>query len=65
MIAGQITPQMIEAGAMALRDQFANRCRLLRKTKPWDALPPKLQDDYRAEASAALSAALAVAQIPR
>jgi hypothetical protein len=30
MTADQITPQMIEAGAMALRDQFANRCRLVR-----------------------------------
>jgi hypothetical protein len=65
MIAEQITPQMIEAGAMALRDQFANRCRLVRKTKAWDSLPPKLQDDYRQEVQAVLSAALAVAQIPR
>jgi hypothetical protein len=30
MIAA-ITEQMVEAAAQALRDQFANRCRLLRK----------------------------------
>jgi hypothetical protein len=63
MITEQITPQMIETGAMALREQFGNRSGFVRgfcRPLPWDALPPTLRDSYRGEARAALEAGLAV-----
>jgi hypothetical protein len=41
MIAEQITPQMIEAGAQAIREQVGSRSSFqgFRKLRPWDALP--------------------------
>jgi hypothetical protein len=58
-----ITDEMIEAAAEAIRNEFGKRstyttgyCRPL----PWRALPAKLRNDYRAEAIAALHAALTI-----
>ncbi|MCA1524327.1 hypothetical protein [Bradyrhizobium yuanmingense] len=57
----RITEAMIEAAAIAIRDAVANRVvgeDGRRRGKPWAALPAKLRDAYRAEAAAALHAAL-------
>jgi hypothetical protein len=61
--ATKITEEMIEAAAMAIRDQVGGRSGFVgvRRPRAWNALPPTLRDAYRAEAFAALSAALAVA----
>jgi hypothetical protein len=48
-----ITPTMIEAGAIALRDVVGNRS----GGKPWDELPDNIRAMYRAEAEACLRAA--------
>ena len=56
MANSKITPEMIEAAAQAIRDVVAGRSAFPR---PWNALPPALRDEYRAEAIAALSAGLA------
>jgi hypothetical protein len=59
----EITPEMIEAGARAIREKFGARSGFVRgfcRPLPWDALPPTLRDSYRGEALAVLSAALAV-----
>jgi hypothetical protein len=53
-----ITPQMIEAGAAALRDVVVNRSG---RGKPWDQLPDNIRAMYRAEAEACLQAGLAIA----
>jgi malic enzyme len=53
--AMKITDAMVEAAASAIRDVVANR---INKGRPWNSLPSKLRDDYRAEATAALRAAL-------
>ncbi len=60
-ITTEISPDMIEAAARAIRDQIGSRSSFVgfRKPRPWDALPPTLRDSYRAEAFAALSAGLA------
>jgi len=52
-----ITPEMIEAAAIAIRNEVADKAG---RGRVWNALPPKLRDQYRAEASVALHAALAV-----
>jgi hypothetical protein len=49
-----ITPTMIEAGAIALRDVVGNRSGWGR---PWDELPDNIRAMYRAEAEACLRAA--------
>ncbi|WP_157783736.1 hypothetical protein [Bradyrhizobium liaoningense] len=52
---------MIETAAIAIRDAVANRVvgeEARRRGKPWAALPAKLRDACRAEAAAALHAAL-------
>jgi hypothetical protein len=57
----EITDQMVERAAMAIRDEVANRAindRGKRKGCDWLAIPPKLQEAYRREAAAALNAAL-------
>lgn len=55
----EITDEMIEAGAMAIRDIVANRARGTRRQGlVWTALPATLRDSYRAEAKAAIEAAL-------
>jgi hypothetical protein len=46
---------MIERAARAIRETFGNRSK---RGKPWEALPKRVQDDYRNEAKAALEAAL-------
>ncbi len=47
--------EMIEAAAIAIREQAAGRLRHHHtKARPWRELPPRLQDEYRAEARAAL-----------
>lgn len=53
----QITEEMIEAAAQAIRKAFANRGRGM--GRDWNALPEQVKQDYRAEAKAALRAALA------
>jgi len=46
---------------MALRDEVANRTRgLAREGRPWNALPPSLQQQYRDEARVVLETAFAV-----
>ena len=51
----------IERCAMALRDEVANRTRgLAREGRPWNALPPSLQQQYRDEARVVLETAFAV-----
>ncbi|KYK44668.1 hypothetical protein A1D31_36435 [Bradyrhizobium liaoningense] len=57
----RITEAMIEAAAIAIRDAVANRVvgdDGRRRGKPWAALPATQRDAYRAEATAALHAAL-------
>ncbi|BAR57616.1 hypothetical protein ACVIWV_006154 [Bradyrhizobium diazoefficiens] len=57
----RITEAMIETAAIAIRDAVANRVvgeEARRRGKPWAALPAKLRDACRAEAAAALHAAL-------
>jgi hypothetical protein len=54
-VAIRITPAMIERAARAIRETFGNRSK---RGKPWEALPKRVQDDYRNEAKAALEAAL-------
>lgn len=53
----QITPEMIERAAQAIRDQFAAQSSG-RQPRPWQALPATLRNAYRAEAQAALFAAI-------
>ncbi len=55
MPRGMATPEQIEAAARAIRDVVANRSGRGRK---WDALPDRVRDEYRAEAKAALAAAI-------
>jgi hypothetical protein len=55
----KITPEMIEAAALAIRDRVGNRSGS-KRALPWNALPLTLRESYRAEALAALSAALNV-----
>jgi hypothetical protein len=57
----QITDDMVERAAAAIRDEVANRAindAGKRKGCDWHAIPPKLKDAYRREAAAALRAAL-------
>jgi hypothetical protein len=57
----QITDQMVERAAIAIRDEVANRAITehgKRRGIDWHALPQKLRDAYRREATAALHAAL-------
>lgn len=54
----QITPEMIEAAAQAIRNEIGGRSTF--RLRLWNALPPTLRDEYRAEAFAALSAGFAV-----
>jgi hypothetical protein len=58
----KITPEMIEAAAQAIREQFGNRSQGGKRVRPWSAMPLALRQSYRAEALAALSAGLAVGQ---
>jgi hypothetical protein len=58
----RISPEMIEAAALAIRQQVGDRSGG-KRAKPWNALPSTLRDSYRAEALAALTAALAVSPI--
>jgi hypothetical protein len=58
----KISPEMIEAAALAIRQQVGDRSGG-KRAKPWKALPSTLRDSYRAEALAALTAGLAVTQI--
>jgi hypothetical protein len=49
------TADMIECGAMALRDEVANRSG---RGKDWNKLHEKIRDSYRREAAAVLRATL-------
>jgi hypothetical protein len=62
-----ITPQMVEAAARAIRDHVAGRSTFtgFRRPRSWEALPLALRDDYREEATRALTAALAAQQDKR
>lgn len=57
----QITEQMVERAAIAIRDEVAN-CAIndagKRKGCDWRVIPAKLKEAYRREATAALRAAL-------
>ncbi|MCC6314807.1 MAG: hypothetical protein IT337_12435 [Thermomicrobiales bacterium] len=51
--------QIIEAVAMAIRDQAANRAVDAKRRplgRPWKELPRRLRESYRAEARAAIRA---------
>jgi hypothetical protein len=54
-----ITPEMIEAAAIALRNATGNKSG---KGKPWAKLPDNIRKMYRAEAEVTLRTALAVAE---
>ena len=59
MYVQQITDEMIDAAARAIREQACARSISRHaRPKPFDDLPPTLQASYRAEAQAALTAAL-------
>lgn len=51
-----ITDEMIEAAAIAIREQFAARSH---RARPWENIPETLKNSYRIEAKVALHAALA------
>jgi hypothetical protein len=51
-----ITPDMIEAAASAMRDVIGSRSG---RAKPWHKLPDNIRAMYRREAEAALRAGLA------
>jgi hypothetical protein len=53
--AMRITDEVVEAGAIALRTEVGDR---LGRGRPWNALPASLRNSYRAEARAAITAAL-------
>ena len=46
--AAHITPQMIEAAACAIREQFGSNFDSRIRMRRWDALPETLRDGYRA-----------------
>jgi len=52
-----ITEAMVQAAAEAIRHTVANRGG---RARSWASLPPALKESYRAEARAALEAALAL-----
>lgn len=56
----RVTEDMIEAAAIAIRETFAAKmeAQLLQRLKPWTTLPSSQKAQYRAEARAALEAAL-------
>ena len=59
MIAVIVTPEMIEAAAIALRNATGNKSG---KGKPWARLPDNIRKMYRIEAEITLRAGLAVAE---
>ncbi len=55
-MSDDITPRMVEAAAIAIWQTFA--CRSGRARRTWAEVPAHLKNEYRAEARAAIEAAL-------
>jgi hypothetical protein len=58
----KITPEMIEAAAQAIREQFGNRSRGGKRVRPWDKMPLAPSRELSSGARAALTAGIAVGQ---
>jgi hypothetical protein len=56
------TSAQIEAAATAIHRVFANRSG---RARAWERIPDVLKDEYRAEAKAALDAAIELNETPR